>query len=198
MDISVNNNYSVNNYTKINKCTSKTTERAESTQEYFQSICKKFPELKLNMTTARIGSATEPVINLSPKLVEKMSKDPKLAAKIENDLKYEGMAFQWYKAMCKANGYEVTFNCAMYTDNGDCYGVGALKTASSNNNALSEISDDKKQRTKKFMEKAERLKKLREKEIAAKQKYAQELETSMQNKYNNNQNLNINFIDMLG
>lgn len=200
MSISINNNYnkssSLTETTNINRTTD-STKKAQTTDEYFKKLQGEFPELKLNMTDMRLGSATEPVVNLSPKLVEKMSKDPKLAEKVENDLKYEGMAFNWYKSMCRANGQEITFNCHMYDENGDCYGFGSLKTADGNDTKISSSDDSHKKLKEKLKKEAMHRKMLLEKERLAKESYAKTLGASVQNKYytNNYQDMNINIIN---
>lgn len=200
MSISINNNYNrTSSLTETNNINSSndSPKKTQTTEEYFKKLQGQFPELKLNMTNMRLGSATEPVINLSPKLVEKMSKDPKLAEKVENDLKYEGMAFNWYKAMCRANGQEVTFNCHMYDENGDSYGFGSLKTADGNNTKISGDDNSFEKLKEKLKKEAIRRKMMLEKERLAKESYAKINGAGVQNKYymNNYQDMNINLID---
>ncbi|WMJ81746.1 DUF6033 family protein [Clostridium sp. MB40-C1] len=105
----------------------------DSTNEYFKSLCEKFPNIKFNMTTDKVGSGTQLTVNLSPKLVEKMSKNPKLAEDIEKALSTEPATFEWLKNMCKTNGQELSTRYVVYDENGESVSSSELRTISNDN-----------------------------------------------------------------
>ncbi|MCY6959937.1 DUF6033 family protein [Clostridium brassicae] len=107
----------------------------DSTGKYFKDLCKKFPNIKFNMTTEKVGSGTQLTVNLSPKLVEKMSKNQKLAEDIEKALSTEPATFEWLKNMCKTNGQELSTRYVVYDENGESVSSSELKNIDDNNSS---------------------------------------------------------------
>jgi len=59
----------------------------DKVQEYYQKLCKKFPEITFNTNGGLMsGNENKVVLNLSGKCLEKMANDPEFAKKVEFNL----------------------------------------------------------------------------------------------------------------
>ena len=56
-------------------------------QEYYEKLCKKFPEITFNTGSSLMsGNENKVVINLSSECLKKMANDPEFAKKVEFNL----------------------------------------------------------------------------------------------------------------
>ena len=67
--------------------TNTSTNSKDKLQEYYEKLCKKFPDITFNTGSSLMsGSENKVVLNLSSKCLEKMANDPEFAKKVEFNL----------------------------------------------------------------------------------------------------------------
>lgn len=67
--------------------TTTSTNSKDKVQEYYEKLCKKFPEITFNKGGGTMsGNENKVVLNLSSKCLEKMANDPEFAKKVEFNL----------------------------------------------------------------------------------------------------------------
>ena len=93
MEITSNYNSYAASYTDTTKkADSKAAEEAKTSskdkvQEYYEKLCKKFPEITFNTGSSLMsGNENKVVINLSSECLKKMANDPEFAKKVEFNL----------------------------------------------------------------------------------------------------------------
>jgi hypothetical protein len=74
-------------YYQNNATTMKSTNSKDKVQEYYEKLCKKFPEITFNTGSSLMsGNENKVVINLSSECLKKMANDPEFAKKVEFNL----------------------------------------------------------------------------------------------------------------
>ena len=99
MAMEITNNYSnyAANYTDNTKTSSSnvaaevkagtSTNSKDEVQEYYEKLCKKFPEITFNTSSGLMsGNENKVVINLSSECLKKMANDPEFVKKVEFNL----------------------------------------------------------------------------------------------------------------
>lgn len=81
----------------------------DAVQEYYERLCKQFPQISSINTDGdrKVSSKNEIVLNLSKECLKKMAGDPQFARKIENDIAGIPAAHQWMYAQAKSDGMEI-------------------------------------------------------------------------------------------
>ena len=136
--------------------TNTSTNSKDKVQEYYEQLCKKFPQIKIN-TSGGIasGSKNNIVLNLSNDCLKKMASDPDFAKKIENDIAGIPAAHEQMFAKAKSDGIEIHGFAVRINADGSmqCSCSGSTRTSGSKQNS-STLNTEKKQK--------ERLEKKRE------------------------------------
>ena len=84
------------------------TSRKDKVQEYYEKLCKKFPEISFNTSGGLIsGSENKIVVNLSYDCLKKMANDPEFAKKVEFNLTGVAPGHKGLYAKAKADGAEI-------------------------------------------------------------------------------------------
>ena len=88
--------------------TNTSTRSKDKVQEYYEQLCKKFPQIKIN-PSGGIASVSKNniVLNLSNDCLKKMASDPDFAKKIENDIAGIPAAHEQMFAKAKSDGIEI-------------------------------------------------------------------------------------------
>ena len=117
MAMEITNNYSnyAANYTDISKkseskATANTsTDSKDKVQEYYEQLCKKFPQIKINASGGIMsGNKNNIVLNLSSDCLKKMASDPDFAKKIEDNIAGIPAAHEQMFAKAKSDGQYFT------------------------------------------------------------------------------------------
>lgn len=163
MEITNNySNYATNYADTVKKADSKATTEVKTNskdkvQEYYEQLCKKFLQIKIN-TSGGIasGSKNNIVLNLSNDCLKKMASDPDFAKKIENDIAGIPAAHEKMFAKAKSDGIEIHGFAVKINADGSmqCSCSGSTRTSGSKQNSTA-LNTEKKQK--------ERLEKKREK-----------------------------------
>ena len=136
--------------------TNTSTNSKDKVQEYYEQLCKKFPQIKIN-TSGGIasGSKNNIVLNLSNDCLKKMASDPDFAKKIENDIAGIPAAHEQMFAKAKSDGIEIHGFAVRINADGSmqCSCSGSTRTSDSKQNSTM-LNTEKKQK--------ERLEKKRE------------------------------------
>ena len=178
MSMKITNNYSNNsaNYADTTKKTDSkvttevktgtSTSSKDKAQEYYEQLCKKFPQIKIN-TSGGIasGSQNNIVLNLSNDCLNKMASDPDFAKKIENDIAGIPAAHEQMFAKAKSDGIEIHGFAVRINADGSmqCSCSGSTRTSGSKQNSIA-LNTEKKQK--------ERLEKKREERKVLEEKAA--------------------------
>ena len=147
MEITNNYNSYAASYTDAKKIYSKaTTEEKTNTstnskdkvQEYYEQLCKKFPEITFNTSgTIMSGSENKLVINLSYECLKKMANDPEFAKEVEWNLSGEAAGHNWMYAQAKRDGAVIHGDTRVYDANGNISGAcnGMTRTSGTKQNS---------------------------------------------------------------
>ena len=187
MSMEVSSNYAgyYNNTLSDSKKESKQTAEDKSNtsasskdkvQEYYEKICKKFPQITFNTNGGEMRcSSNKVVVNLSYDCLKKMANDPEFAKEIEWNLSGEAAANSQVYSWAKRDGVELGGRIVTYDVNGNrSSSCGGMRTANAGNgnNSTKKVQGknqsvqeriQKKREEQKEME-ARRLEKRREKE----------------------------------
>ncbi|OPJ64456.1 DUF6033 family protein [Clostridium oryzae] len=131
MSVEIDNRYGscyeqVSNKTKCDVSENKagkrcTSDKGISKYNYFKNICSKYQNLNINMSDAVLGEENKLTINISPKLVEKATKDPKASEKINYLLDQMPSLPQFIEKLSYSlTGKKVTKVSIMIDENGEC------------------------------------------------------------------------------
>ena len=140
-DVTINNSY--NNSSK-NEQTEKTkTEKVQSSkekvEEYYEKLCKKFPQISFN--TGGTCSANKVVVNISPECLKKMANDPEFAKEVEWNLSGEVAANAQIHSWARRDGIEVYGRTVTYDANGKRESGYGMRTANVGNSSVSKTQD---------------------------------------------------------
>ena len=124
------------------------SEKAKSSedkvQEYYEKLCKKFPQITFNTSGGemRCGS-NKVVVNLSYDCLKKMANDPEFAKEIEWNLSGEVAANAQVYSFAKGYGTELGGRIVKYDANGNrTSACGGMRTANAGNNSTQRMQDN--------------------------------------------------------
>jgi hypothetical protein len=180
MSMEVTSNYSgytTGTYdTTVKKNTAaKSDNSTNSVEEYYEKLCKKFPEITFNKSGGLAsGNENKAVINLSNECLKKMASDPEFAKKVEFNLTGVVPGQNLLYAKAKADGAVIHGVTAVMDSDGNVSVTCGGMTRTSNTNKNSSIlntNDSTKDRLDNLREK--RKKAAKELENAQKEKLAE-------------------------
>ena len=106
-------NYTANYADTVKKPDSKAAAEVKTSskgkaQEYYEQLCKKFPQININSSRGIAGGGRNNIVlNLSNDCLKKMASDPDFARKIENDIAGIPAAHEQMFAKAKSDGIEI-------------------------------------------------------------------------------------------
>jgi hypothetical protein len=121
-----------------NNTAAKSDNSTNSVEEYYEKLCKKFPEITFNKSGGLAsGNENKAVINLSNECLKKMASDPEFAKKVEFNLTGVVSGQNWLYAKAKADGAVIHGVTAVMDSDGNvsvtCGGM--TRTSGSNQNS---------------------------------------------------------------
>ena len=172
MAMEITNNYSnyAANYTDTMKKSGSNATREVMTsskakaQEYYEQLCKKFPQININSSRGiASGGRNNIVLNLSNDCLRKMASDPDFARKIENDIAGIPAAHEQMFAKAKSDGIEIHGFAVRINADGSmqCSCSGSTRTSGSKQSAS--ILNTEKRQKERLEKKREERKNLEEK-----------------------------------
>lgn len=172
MAMEITNDYSnyAANYTDTMKKSGSNTTREVTTsskakaQEYYEQLCKKFPQININSSRGvASGGRNNVVLNLSNDCLRKMANDPDFARKIENDIAGIPAAHEQMFARAKSDGIEIHGFAVRINADGSmqCSCSGSTRTSGSKESAS--ILNTEKRQKERLEKKREERKNLEEK-----------------------------------
>ena len=172
MAMEITNDYSnyAANYTDTMKKSGSNATREVMTsskakaQEYYEQLCKKFPQININSSRGIAdGGKNNIVLNLSNDCLKKMASDPDFARKIENDIAGIPAAHEQMFAKAKSDGIEIHGFAVRINADGSmqCSCSGSTRTSGSKQSAS--ILNTKKRQKERLEKKREERKNLEEK-----------------------------------
>lgn len=153
MSVEISNNYrGYYNNTVYHSREIEQTERAktekvqsskEKVEEYYQELCKKFPEISFNTSGGELRcNSGKVVVNLSYECLKKMANDPEFAKEIEYNLSGEVQANVMTYGWAKRDGVELGGRAVIYDANGKrTSSCGGMRTANAGNSNISKTQD---------------------------------------------------------
>lgn len=157
----------------------KSNNSTDSIEEYYEKLCKKFPEITFNKGGGLAsGNENKVVINLSSECLKKMASDPKFAKKVEFNLTGVVPGQNWLYSKAKADGAVIHGVTAVMDSDGNvsvtCGGM--TRTSGSNQNSgLLNTGRQTKERLEKKREEEKALERLKEKR-KAKEEYLENMQ----------------------
>ena len=114
----------------------------DKVQDYYESLCKKFPGISFNTSGGELRcSSNKVVVNLSYDCLKKMANDPEFAKKVEWNLSGEVDANSQVYSFAKRDGVELGGRTVTYDADGNRQSsCGGMRTANSVNNGQSKPS----------------------------------------------------------
>lgn len=147
-----------------------TKHNSNSVEEYYEKLCKKFPQISFNTNGGVVPcNSNKVVVNLSYDCLKKMANDPEFAKEIEWNLSGEVAANSQVYSFAKRDGVELGGRTVTYDANGNRQSsCGGMRTANSSNKSSDVLSTQNQQkaaksRRDKKREQEEYLEKMREK-----------------------------------
>lgn len=176
MSIEINNNCNFNrtqvsNNTVTNANNAKNTEISD--EEYFKSVCDKYPYVNLNMSDAYLFKKGEIACNISPKLINRAANDPKAAERVNYLLDQMPSLNQFISAHRHdfLTGRDVESVSMVIDENGECSCMIKYKEKKSKNTDDDDELIKKRKRAKELKEAREKSAKLTVKDRAAYSSY---------------------------
>ena len=162
-------NYAANYTDTMKKSGSNTTREVKTSskakaQEYYEQLCKKFPQININSSRGvASGGRNNVVLNLSNDCLRKMASDPDFARKIENDIAGIPAAHEQMFARAKRDGIEIHGFAVRINADGSmqCSCSGSTRTSGSKESAS--ILNTEKRQKERLEKKREERKNLEEK-----------------------------------
>ncbi len=162
-------NYAANYTDTMKKSGSNTTREVKTSskakaQEYYEQLCKKFPQININSSRGvASGGRNNVVLNLSNDCLRKMASDPDFARKIENDIAGIPAAHEQMFARAKSDGIEIHGFAVRINADGSmqCSCSGSTRTSGSKESAS--ILNTEKRQKERLEKKREERKNLEEK-----------------------------------
>jgi hypothetical protein len=180
MSMEVTSNYSgytTGTYdTTVKKNTAaKSDNSTNSVDEYYEKLCKKFPQISFNTNGGIMPcSSNKVVVNLSYDCLKKMASDPEFAKEIEWNLSGEVAANSQVYSFAKRDGVELGGRTITYDANGNRQSsCGGMRTANASNKSSGTSNAQKEQKERLDNLREKRRKKAKELENAQKEKIAE-------------------------
>ena len=165
--------------------TAKVQSSKEKVEEYYQKLCKKFPEISFNTNGGELRcSSGKVVVNLSYECLKKMANDPEFAKEIEYNLSGEVQANAMTYGWAQRDGVELGGRIVKYDANGNrTSSCGGMRTANAGNNSVSKTKNKKnslEERIRKKREEKEAIEERLEKGRRKKEEFEERLEEMRQ------------------
>ena len=162
-------NYAANYTDTMKKSGSDATREVKTSskvraQEYYEQLCKKFPQININSSRGIAGGGKNNIVlNLSNDCLKKMASDPDFARKIENDIAGIPAAHEQMFAKAKSDGIEIHGFAVRINADGSmqCSCSGSTRTSGSKQSAS--ILNTKKRQKERLEKRREERKNLEEK-----------------------------------
>ncbi len=162
-------NYAANYTDTMKKSGSDATREVKTSskvraQEYYEQLCKKFPQININSSRGIAGGGRNNIVlNLSNDCLKKMASDPDFARKIENDIAGIPAAHEQMFAKAKSDGIEIHGFAVRINADGSmqCSCSGSTRTSGSKQSAS--ILNTKKRQKERLEKRREERKNLEEK-----------------------------------
>ena len=162
-------NYAANYTDTMKKSGSDATREVKTSskvraQEYYEQLCKKFPQININSSRGIAGGGKNNIVlNLSIDCLKKMASDPDFARKIENDIAGIPAAHEQMFAKAKSDGIEIHGFAVRINADGSmqCSCSGSTRTSGSKQSAS--ILNTEKRQKERLEKKREERKNLEEK-----------------------------------
>ena len=111
--------------------TRKNDKATNNVEEYYEKLCKKFPQISFN--TGGTCTANKGVVNISPECLKKMANDPEFAKEVEWNLSGEVAANAQIHSWARRDGIEVYGRTVTYDANGKRESGYGMRTANPSN-----------------------------------------------------------------
>ena len=181
MAMEITNNYSnfATNYADtVKKTDSKATTEVKTNnkdkvQEYYEKLCKKFPQINFNTNGGVLPSNSSKVtVNLSYDCLKKMANDPEFAKEIEWNLSGEVAANSMVYGWAQRDGVVLGGRTVTYDANGNrqssCGGMRTANAGDSNTNKMQKKYKAEEERWLKARKKREEKEKIAKKQAEKK------------------------------
>ena len=149
----------------------------EKVDEYYQKLCKKFPQISFN--TGGTCSANKVVVNISLECLKKMANDPEFAKEVEFNLSGEIAANAQIHSWARRDGIEVYGRTVTYDANGkreSGYGMRTANAGNSNVSKTKDKDDSLEERIRKKREEKEEMEARLDKNRRKREKFEERLE----------------------
>lgn len=115
--------------------TRKNDKATNNVEEYYEKLCKKFPQITFNTKGGVMpGNANKVVVNISPECLKKMANDPEFAKEVEWNLSGEVAAHSFLYSSARRDGVELGGPTVTYDANGNRESsCGGMRTANPSN-----------------------------------------------------------------
>ena len=142
--------------------TEKVQSSKEKVEEYYQKLCKKFPEISFNTSGGELRcNSGKVVVNLSHECLKKMANNPEFAKEIEFNLSGEVQANAMTYGWAKRDGVELGGRTVTYDAEGNrTSSCGGMRTANAWNNTTKIIQDKGPSMQERIKEKREEKEKM--------------------------------------
>lgn len=171
-------NYATNYADTAKKAGSKAATEAKTNskdrvQEYYEKLCKKFPQINFNTNGGVLPSNSSKVtVNLSYDCLKKMADDPEFAKEIEWNLSGEVAANSMVYGWAQRDGAVLGGRTVTYDANGNrkssCGGMGMANAGDSNTNKMQKKYKAEEERWLKARKKREEKEKIAKKQAEKK------------------------------
>ena len=162
-------NYTANYADTVKKPDSKAAAEVKTSskgkaQEYYEQLCKKFPQININSSRGIAGGGRNNIVlNLSNDCLKKMASDPDFARKIENDIAGIPAAHEQMFAKAKSDGIEIHGFAVRINADGSMQCSCSGSTRSSGSKQSTSILNTEKRQKERLEKKREERKNLEEK-----------------------------------
>ena len=161
--------------------TRKNDKATNNVEEYYEKLCKKFPQISFN--TGGTCTANKVVVNISPECLKKMANDPEFAKEVEWNLSGEVAANAQIHSWARRDGIEVYGRTVTYDANGKRESGYGMRTANAGNSSVSKSqdkSDSLEERIRKKREEKEEMEARLEKSRRKREEFEDRLEEMRQ------------------
>jgi len=144
--------------------TRKNDKATNNVEEYYEKLCKKFPQISFN--TGGTCTANKVVVNISPECLKKMANVPEFAKEVEWNLSGEVAANNMIYSWAKRDGVELGGPTVTYDANGNressCGGMRTANPSNGNNGIFGSQKSKKREQEEHLEEICEKRKKQEE------------------------------------
>ena len=144
--------------------TRKNDKATNNVEEYYEKLCKKFPQISFN--TGGTCTANKVVVNISPECLKKMANDPEFAKEVEWNLPGEVAAHSFLYSSARRDGVELGGPTVTYDANGNressCGGMRTANPSNGNNGIFGSQKSKKREQEEHLEEIREKRKKQEE------------------------------------